>query len=1515
MAVTRPCLKCRPPATGEDMTQSVNSFDFDSDVNGNVQRLRDVTKVAEGWNVVHRPEGAGGMAQRTDAARRQLVEIGRDLSRWKQARAVSKETTAPHQVALLEIIGNSRLLHSALREVRGKARQIALLPRVLMPAEREEPRMARVAELYLRAVQGAYSSVTLCAFLEALQKHDPLNVDELWSTPALLQFVLLEAILDEARKMLRSPDTVEAPKAEILIKSLREISQSDWASLLEPLIVCDATLRQDPAEAYARMDFASRELYRQRVAYLSRHSDCTELQVAQAALDLSRDGARRTLDEPRMQLRHQHVGFYLMDKGFLDLARRVGFHPPMVERVRMWVQRNAEDVYIGGVLMIALLIMGLAVLPLVQQAFWFGGLVIALLLLVLPATQDGVELMNLAVTTLFVPRRLPRMDFSAGIPDSCTTLVTVPSLLLNESQVRDLVKDLEIRFLANRDSNLHFALLTDLPDSVAAPRGNDSGPMVELAAQLIDGLNARYAPLDRGVFLLLHRHRIFNRRQGVWMGWERKRGKLLELNNLLVEGRDAFPVKAGPVEVLQRVRYVLTLDSDTQLPYGTAAALVGAMAHPLNQAVIDPSRRIVTEGYGILQPRIGITVHSASRSRLAGIFSGQTGLDIYSRAVSDAYQDLFGEGIFTGKGIYEVATFHNVLNHRFPKNALLSHDLIEGAYARVGLVSDLELIDDYPSHYSAYSRRKHRWLRGDWQIAPWMFARVRDENGQWVANPISSLSGWKIFDNLRRSLVEPFLFLLFLAGWLGLPGGPLYWTVLPLALLVLPYAAQLVVMLVRILQSDSRRGTEDAWAGFARGIYVALLTIAFLPHQMLLSLDAIVRSFVRRWITGEHLLEWETAAQSESSLSKRTPVDRYLTWMPLVALGLGILVYFAAAKPRAIWYACPILILWGLSSVLTSWLNRNPREQQRISDGDRKYLYLHALRIWRYFHQFGGEKHNHLIPDNVEEDELQEAARVSPTNVGLLLNARQAACEFGFLTVPEFVALTQRSLATIDRMEKYRGHLYNWYDTHTLSPLEAAPFVSSVDSGNLLASLYTLRSGALEFLERPILRRELFSSLEAHWQLMKEEKNSRIVNLSPPPKSGDWREWAHWLARAETAFQEVQRERETAAETGWWFAETYRRVLAMKSLFSNYFPWLLPDFRSSLADLGWSDSEEIVDLSVEAAFLRAKELAVKVSTIKGELIREGSQSLDLIDRLRDAVNLACENLRSVGGGLLRIAQDAERLANEMEFSFLADPNRKVLSIGFNVRESKLLEACYDMLASEARIASFLAIARGELPYSSWFKLARDFADAGGRYLLLSWTGTMFEYMMPALWMRSYPNTLLAQTQDACVRVQQSYGAEQRIPWGISESGAAQRNDSGHYHYHAFGLPQAAQWTEAKAGPVVSPYSTFLALSIDVRAALRNLRRMEAAGWTGAFGFYESGDFSTSKRKPEIVREWMAHHQGMSLLAVLNLLQQHSVQRWFHENALVASVELLLHEMAPSKTEIRSTLDALDSGRA
>ncbi|MGH9607754.1 MAG: glucoamylase family protein, partial [Terracidiphilus sp.] len=890
---------------------------------------------------------------------------------------------------------------------------------------------------------------------------------------------------------------------------------------------------------------------------------------------------------------------------------------------------------------------------------------------------------------------------------------------------------------------------------------------------------------------------------------------------------------------------------------------------------------------------------------------------IYTHAISDAYQDLFGEGIFTGKGIYEAATLHAVLNQRFPRNSLLSHDLIEGAYARVGLVTDIELVDDYPSHYSAYSRRQHRWLRGDWQIAQWIFSRVPDEAGRWGPNPISDISRWKILDNMRRSLLDPSLLILFVAGWLGLPGGPLYWTIVPLMLLIFPALVQLAFGLGRAYASGQKGHAGEALSGFWRAAFIALLHLVFLAQMTFLTFDAILRSMIRGFITGERLLEWETAAQAEIQSGKRSAIDRYLGAIPLVAAGLAALVWFVAPHRDAIFCAAPILLLWALASPVIAWLDRPPRERLRLVPADCDFLLLHALRIWRYFSEFGVEKHNYLVPDNVEEEESYETARISPTNIGLLLNARQTACELGFLTVPEFVALTRHSLSTIARLEKLRGHLYNWYDTHTLQVLGGgAPFVSSVDSGNFVASLHTLQAGARDLARRPLLEPQLFTGLRAHWRLMHSGRPlpAAIARLRVPRPNSTLSTWASWLPSAQAALAEAADSHSAEPHSAWWLAQTQSRIEAILKLLRDYLPWTLAEYEPLRASSQLGFDNKADPRTIHDALLFAEDLDARLARAWLELA-ENPVLGELGERLREALPAATHNLRDLAAGLREIAQDAERFAEETGFDFLAEPDRQVLSIGYDAGKRRIETNCYDLVASEARVATFLAIARGDIPQQSWFKLSRDHTHAYGRFILHSWTGTMFEYLMPALWMRSYPGTLVARTQAACVAVQQAFARTLNIPWGISESGYARRDYAGHYLYKAYGVPRIALSPDATAGPVISPYSTFLALGVDTTEALLNLRRMNKLGWVGAYGFYEAADYIDSPREPVLIREWMAHHQGMSLLAVANLLCDNVVQRWFHSNPLVQSAERLLHEVPESEGALRSRLYELAPLRA
>jgi cyclic beta-1,2-glucan synthetase len=1463
-------------------------------------------QVAPAWSVAHKPEGPGSFGRRIDATAESLNQLYAVLDARPQPTYLPGEVLDP----LLELRQNPRLLRSVLSEISSSRKRLGRLPRVIRDHENDEPRIVTVADGYLKATGSVYHPEALKLFINQTQQYDALELDELWALATVLKFLLLEEVITQADEVIKDEQSHTEAGAALLkarMRSLRDVGYADWFSLIEPLVIYDPVLQQDPANAYKFMDFDSREAYRKRVAMIASYSDCSELQVAEAALALALESQEKhRVEDPRLRTRRAHIGYYLIDHGFPLLSKRVGYRPRFIDRLRLGLWNNSEDFYIGGIQILTVILIGLIIAPLVPTYPIFGGLTLAFLLLLLPATQGAVDLINNTVTAVFKAYALPKLDFSKGVPQAFTTLVVVPTLLMKEKQVRELFDELEVRYLANQDRNIHFGLLTDLPDSVTRPRQNDTDPLVDLAVQLTDELNERYANAGAGTFFLLHRHRIFNARQGVWMGWERKRGKLLDLNKLLLGQFDPFPVKTGNLATLAQAQYVITLDSDTQLPRGSAQTLIGAMAHPLNRAIIDPNLRIVTEGYGILQPRVGVSVQSASRSRLASIYSGQTGFDIYTRAISDAYQDLFGEGIFTGKGIYEIHALHAVLDRRFPRNSLLSHDLIEGSYARVGLATDVEVIDDYPSHYSAYTRRKHRWLRGDWQIAQWLFSKVPDESGKYVRNPISTISRWKIFDNLRRSLVEIFTFSLLLAGWLGLPGGALYWTLVTLFLMFVPTLVQFVFSSGRAAFTKLKGSMRDAVSGFGQGCFISLLNLVYLPHQTLLALDAISRSLVRSFITGQRLLEWETAAESEAA-SRRTPVDRYLAITPLVALVVAALVFLHHRQSLLV--AAPILLLWAFASAITAWLNSSPRQvTPQLSLEEDTFLRQLALKTWRFFNQFGGESHNYLIPDNVEEDGLFEAARVSPTNFGLLLNARQAANTFGYLTIPEFVTLTERSLQTFDKLEKYRGHIFNWYDTRTLVPIRPMT-ISSVDSGNLAASFYTLRSGCRSLLRARLLDPALFTGMRDHWQLVMSlpDAPASLKAMAPPAADASVEVWVAW---AQTTVDAAELSALPAtSETGWWLGELQRRIQALNLLVRDYMPWLLPQFEPLFA---LPQLQGLKDVAANVLTASATGWAIDLD---GRLARAAAgltadaPELALLEQLRAALASARESLKTLNREVQDLATEAMRFATEMDFGFLMDKSRLLLSIGYEMETQHLHQACYDLLSSEARIAAFITVAKGEAPQQSWFKLGRTHTMAYGHPVLISWTGTMFEYLMPSIWMRSYPDTLVSRTLTGVVDIQRAFGREHGIPWGISESGWAGMDDQGHYHYQAFGIPPIALKWDAVAGPVISPYSTCLALGIEPVEAMRNLKRMAKMGWMGAFGFYEAADYQESLKTPKLVREWMAHHQGMALLAILNLLHDNIVQDWFHANAHLEATQLLLHEKPIHRAALKAEFQA------
>ncbi len=1439
----------------------------------------DAEALAQGWEMMPPAHYEAGLPHRLKELNARL----RSLLQQAKDRVTGKELTPQ-----LELLESSRMLEAAIRSAESAVKAMESLPHIRLPRG-TLPRVTNLAEAYLSRAEGIWSPRSLSLYMEQVQTKNALLLDEILLLPQALKHAQVEYILDRAQEAFTASPLppIEQSPFSAPIHSMRRLNQFEWRALLESLISFDPILRQDPAGAYAAMEDETRHAYQLRVAELAAHADSDEAHVAQIALHMARETAQNKDPnhdpDPCLAQRKAHIGFYLLAEGLPELKRRIGYHSPASERLRLFLRTYNDYVYVFSIITLSLLLITPIIAPLVpHHNFW--AVMGTLLLALIPVTQGAVDLVNNLVLSILKAEALPKLDYSKGVPMEASALVVVPTLLLSEEQVQELFEDLEARYLSNEDPSIHFGLLTDLPDSAVQPPPDESNALIQMALQYTENLNAKYANGRGGSFFLLHRHRVFNARQGVWMGWERKRGKLLDLNKFLLREYDPFPVKYGPRHLLDQVRYVITLDSDTQLPRGTAARMIGTLAHPLNRGIVDARLKVVTAGYGILQPRVGVSVSSASRSRLSAIYSGETGFDIYTRAVSDVYQDLFGEGIFTGKGIYEVSVLHQVLERRFPRNALLSHDLIEGAYARAGLVTDVEVIDDYPSQHHAHARRRHRWIRGDWQILRWLFDRVPDESGRLVHNPISFISQWKIFDNLRRSLVEPVTFLVLLLGWYILPGGPRYWTVITLVLLLLPALVQLAIDLVKALYAFSLTALRHAFATVLGSIAFALINLTFLAHLMMLAVDAIVRTLIRSLVSGQRLLEWETAAQSESSHAQ-TSLDLYLKLSPVLALLIA--VQLAIFHRGAFLPALPILVLWLIAPLTARWLSSSPRKAAGPLDADdRRFLAEQALYLWRFYSEFGGAENHWLIPDNVEEKNLFQVRKLSPTNLGMLLNARQAACELGFLTLPELTEATLGTLATYDRLEKHRGHIFNWYDIETLKAVP--PFtISTVDSGNLAASFYTLHTGALDLLKRPLLSLDSFAGLN----LITGHAESRTSETLATR--------IHDLFTATPA-------NTTNPSDPWLHEEAARRRQALIQLVNDFLPWLLPEFdalaHGSLASLASTNP------SPEQSEQHLRSLSAALEST-------APPHVELARSLLARIQLATERHAQLHRDLITIINLSEQFAEAMEYGFLFVPARQLLSIGYDGASQQVHGACYDLLASEARIATFLAVAKGDIPQQAWFRLDRSHVLVKGRASLLSWTGTMFEYMMPSLWMRSFPNTLIANSLDAAVHIQ--YKHVRGIPWGISESGFADTDTQGRYGYQAWGVPQVALKYAAEDGPVISPYSTFLALPLLRKQALTNLRRMASMGWTGRYGFYEAGDYtqgathsraspvtSSQAREPRLVRSWMAHHQGMALLAVTNLLRNNIIQTWFHANPRVRAAELLLHEKALSRDNVR-----------
>ncbi|HVV06561.1 MAG TPA: glucoamylase family protein, partial [Puia sp.] len=1301
------------------------------------------------------------------------------------------------------------------------------------------------------------------------------------------------------------------------IGTLRVISATDWRDFVEALSAVEQVLRKDPSGAYPRMNFATRDRYRHVVESIAKTSALSEKEVAMKALELSGKGgepARPDVQGPGAK-RQDHIGYFLVDKGRrqTEWSAQVRYSP--VDQLLHFCGRRPLTIYL-------LCIFVLTVVPAAGMwyiAYRYGVhhnwlLWLTAVLSLGGAAQLAVALVNWLSTLLVKPELMPSMDFSKGIPAEYRTFVAIPTLLTGTGDIESLLEDLEIRFLANQEANLHFGLLTDLPDADKEVLFEDARWLRQVRSG-IRTLNERYCPGRKDLFFLFHRPRTWNPQEKKWMGYERKRGKLAALNAFLRSaGKNEFSVVEGETSVLSGVKYVITLDTDTGLPGEAARRMIEAMAHPLNHAFYNPHKKRVTEGYGILQPRLATAMPKSMPTLYLRMQDDATGIDPYTRASSDVYQDLFGEGSFIGKGIYDVDLFEQAIHEVFPENRILSHDLLEGCYARCGLLSDVNLYEENPALYLADMRRRHRWIRGDWQVGAWMLPFVPNGRGRLTKNHLSVLSRWKLFDNLRRSLLPATLFLLLLCGWTVLPYA-WFWTLAISTILLLP---SLLSAAWQLLNKPPYLDYRSHIAEVGRSIRDALVRFVFgwvvLPFEALVNMNAIFRTNWRMIFSRKRLLQWSSsAAVSRGIRNAIGPVYGVLWICPLTAIAVA--GYLGFEDSPVLYTMIPILAGWLIAPVIV-WRLGVPlkRRTEKLLPEQEQFLHIAARKTWSYFEEFITADENWLPPDNYQEQPVAAIAhRTSPTNMGLSLLSALAAADFGYIAGGQLLDRCGLTLTAMAGLQRYHGHFFNWYDTRSGQPLPPR-YVSAVDSGNLVGHLLTLRQGFLALPGEPAVSSRIFEGLHTtaavfldqpgvdvfvkakELKSIFDQPDTDVYSVSGVVKRLDKIESLLHALLSATGRAKPGSNEQGKTTAAIWANKLLTQIKSHREDIARLYPWL---------DL----------LPVPRRFGRLSALDTVLSLHDLQGLPDGL--LPLLDELDQPDNPAEEQnwLRSVRTRILNGGQVAgERvrfartLADQCEalsdaaYDFLLDPATGLLHIGFNVDEQRKDSGLYDLLASEMRLGIFAGIALGKLPRKSWFSPGRLLVHSGDGPILASWSGSMFEYLMPELVMPSYDNTLLSQTNAAAVKSQIDYAHQQGVPWGISEA-AYNMVDAGlNYQYRAFGIPGLGLKRGLKDDLVIAPYATMLALMVAPAKACANLQRLASMGADGRYGFHESIDFTPGRlprgKDQAIVQCFMVHHQGMSLLALACLLLDKPMQRRFLADLRFQATDLLLQEREP-----------------
>jgi cyclic beta-1,2-glucan synthetase len=1381
------------------------------------------------------------------------------------------------RVALLENL--RRLIDNVTRVHRIKQRVDKLVEEVFQ--EKAETRTSNT-DISLALIQAVGSSEELTRVAAPLLRRLRAR-----GSSAYLALQWVEERLREQRcdphELQRNEEHAQAADLVSIgnvVTSLRTIDSSDWRAWFEEVSIVHQILTEDPAGVYHRSTFDTKDSCRRGIERIARRSARSEKEVARSVIECASRAPHGDIQ--------RYVGHHLAGKGIAAFEATVQYQATFFERCSRTIASNGLGLYAGGVLTVGATFAGtLGVLASRGgvQPWWYA---LPISIMALPfAIESAIRLIQNGITRFVHPKPLPRLNFEDGIPAEARTAIVVHGLAFDNEAVADACGGLEIRYLGNQAEELSFGLLLDLPDAQSETTSQDSS-VIHYAISLIDELNKKYGTELRSPFFLCMRKRVWSDSEQRYICEERKRGKLEAFNRwLLGEEVDAFIAIRGDRAWLRRVVYVITLDLDTQLPPGTAWKLIGTIAHPHNTPQFDPETGVVVSGYGIIQPRVDIDWRSARASTFAELFGGQSGLDPYSRLVSDVYQDAFGEGSFVGKGIYAVAPFEKALHDRIPSEQILSHDLFEGAFARVGYASDIELFDGFPARIHSHARRQHRWIRGDWQLLPWIWSRVPQKTWQPVRTPLSILNRIKLIDNLRRSLVELSLVGTLIAIWFIAP--PTLAAIHGLIAFLLYFSVATTCWDQFRPRFGMQRRLIASLALREVSLELVRISIQFItaPYYAYTSLHAITQALYRTHISRRHLLEWESMGATEKRHGET--LVSYIQSMKASTVAMGTLLLLLCTLPMGvISYALPPVLSW-LSAPAVAWLLslRGKSSQDKISKNEQALLRDTAKRTWNYFNHYLTPRYNYLIPDNLQVfPEERVAERTSPTNIGLSLLAIVSAYDLGFLSLSEAVAKLDAVLASLEKLERFQGHFLNWYEITQARALTPR-YVSTVDSGNLVGHLMLLEEFAKRAPYTPLV--------SPTWT-----EASNFLSLSVPLSVKNLGElWRSVVV--------IKRELAQTKKLEGEALELQKSVTELSGLLS----WL--DFVPLLRDLGEQGLlppkvrriEKLLTSRVPSLSLVRKIVDRLIERFEGVAI-EGEDFKEFLRRISDAQLQATAHLERIKMVRARSA----RFVAEADFRTLYDKKRNLFFIGYNLESGNHDRNYYDLLASEARLTSLVAIAHGTVPEKHWFMLGRSVAQSTAGNTLLSWSGTMFEYLMPYLVCYEPEGTLLGDSHRVVVQAQQRYTAYLGIPWGISESGYSGVDFERTYQYKAFGVPGLGLKRGLADDLVISPYSSLMAVEIAPRDVVQNLKKLQELNVFGTYGFYEAVDFTAARLSAEeryhIIRSFFAHHQGMSLVALNNFFNGGIMRERFHAHPRIQATDFLLHERFPLRVEKSDT---------